>query len=71
LVEDGTTVRGVSKAERRAFVCPPASGENDGIDLAMLDPSDEDERRILIEAEHPEMRQALDDGRDLHVDSEW
>jgi hypothetical protein len=60
----------VSEAERRAFVRPPASGEIDGIDLAMLDPSDEDERRILIESEHPEMRQALDDGRDLHVGSE-
>lgn len=61
---------GVSEAERRAFVCPPASGEIDGIDLAMLDPSNEDERRILIESEHPEMRRALDDGRDLHVGSE-
>jgi hypothetical protein len=32
--------------------------------------SDEDERRILIESEHPEMRRALNDRRDLHVGSE-
>ena len=32
------------------------------IDLALLDRDDEDERRILIEAEHPELKQALDEG---------
>ena len=35
----------------------------DGIDLALLDPADEDERRLLIEAEHPELRRALKEGR--------
>jgi hypothetical protein len=60
----------VSEFQRHAFVCPPASGEVDGIDLSMLDPADEDERRILIEAEHPEMRQALDDDRDIHAGTE-
>ena len=36
------------------------SGVVDDIDLAMLDPADPDERHILIEAEHPELRKALD-----------
>jgi hypothetical protein len=35
----------------------------DGIDLALLDPANEDERRLLIEAEHPELRRALKEGR--------
>jgi hypothetical protein len=38
-------------------------GEVDGIDLAFLDPGDEDHRRALIEAEHPEMKEALDSDR--------
>lgn len=40
------------------------SGTVDGIDLALLDPADRDERRLLIEAEHPMLRQALRD--DVH-----
>ena len=52
----------MSEGDRKTFACPPASGVVDGIDLALLDPTDEDERRILIEAEHPELKQALDDG---------
>jgi hypothetical protein len=57
----------MSEADRRAFACPPASGEVDGIDLGLLDPADEDERKILIEAEHPDLRQALeDDTREVH-----
>jgi Domain of unknown function (DUF1841) len=35
----------------------------DGIDPALLDPADEDERRLLIQAEHPELRRALKEGR--------
>jgi hypothetical protein len=53
---------------RRAFAVPPASGEFDGIDLALLDPSDPDERRMLIIAEHPELAPALVAGRrEIHV----
>jgi hypothetical protein len=48
-------------AARRAFVMPPVSGESGDIDLELLDPADPDERRILIEAEHPEFAEALDD----------
>jgi hypothetical protein len=52
----------MSERDRKTFGCPPVSGVVDGIDLALLDPTDEDERRILIEAQHPELKQALDDG---------
>jgi len=43
------------------------SGIVDGIDLALLDPADSDERRLLIEAEHPRLRQALRDDVDETV----
>jgi hypothetical protein len=58
----------VSETARHAFVCPPGRGQWDDIDLALLDPADEDDRRVLLEAEHPELRQALeDDVREIHA----
>ena len=48
-----------SEPERRQFVCPPASGLCDGIELEYLDSVDPDERRMLIESEHPELHRAL------------
>jgi hypothetical protein len=59
-----------SEEERRAFAVPPATGEVDGIDLALLDPSDPDERRLLIEAEHPELRDALERDEEILVGGE-
>lgn len=53
----------VSDEERQRFAVLPAEGEVDGIDLALLDPADENERRLLIGAEHPELRRALQEGR--------
>ena len=53
----------VSDEERRRFAVGAAEGGMDGIDLTLLDPADEDERRLLIEAEHPELRRALKEGR--------
>jgi hypothetical protein len=44
---------------RRRFVCPPRHGRYEGIELAWLEPSDADDRRVLIEAEHPELHKAL------------
>src|ERR671910_2220617 len=56
---------------RRTFAVPPASGEFDGIDLALLDPSDPDERRMLIIAEHPDLAPAVVAGRrGIHVRGE-
>jgi Domain of unknown function (DUF1841) len=52
----------MSEAARKAFACPPAAGVVDDIDLARLDPNDEDQRRLLVEAEHPDLKQALDNG---------
>lgn len=55
--------------DRRVFAVAPLSGTVDDIDLATLDPADPDERHILIEAEHPELRQALESGlREVHID---
>jgi hypothetical protein len=54
--------------ERRRFAIPPATGEYLEIDLALLDPAAPDERRILIEAEHPELHTALDSGKEeIHL----
>jgi Domain of unknown function (DUF1841) len=56
---------------RQAFAVPPASGEFDGIDLTLLDPSDPDERRMLIIAEHPDLAPAVVAGRrEIHVGAE-
>jgi hypothetical protein len=41
------------------------TGEFDGIDLAYLDPNDEDDRRMLILAEHPELQER--DGADRRL----
>jgi hypothetical protein len=54
----------VTDEQRRTFVVPQVDGEYDGLDLALLDRSDPDERRFLIEAEHPELHAALRSGQD-------
>jgi hypothetical protein len=59
-----------SDEERRAFAVSPAEGEIDGIDLALLDPGDPDERRLLIEAEHPELREALERDEEIVLGGE-
>jgi hypothetical protein len=48
------------EAARRAFAVPRASGMFRKVDLGLLDPADRDDRRILIEAEHPEFAEALE-----------
>ena len=54
--------------ERHRFAVPPAVGELDGIDLAFLNPDDEDDRRILILAEHPELQVAIESDRsEIHA----
>ena len=58
----------VSGPDRRAFVVLPATGEYQEIDLSLLDPADPDHRRLLIEAEHPELHRALESPqRGVHV----
>ena len=46
-------------ADRTSGVVRRTSGTVDGIDPALLDPADRDECRLLIEAEHPGLHQAL------------
>jgi len=58
----------VSEEERRVFAVPPAAGEYEGLDLSLLNRDDPDERRFLIEAEHPELHRALRNGQhEMHV----
>lgn len=49
---------------RRRWLLPAASGVVDGIDLGLLDPSDEDDRHLLILAEHPDLAEAIDADQD-------
>jgi hypothetical protein len=51
--------------ERRRFAVPAFGGRTGG---AELDPGDPDERRMLIEGEHPEYREALADPGSETVD---
>lgn len=58
----------MSDDERQAFAVPFAEGEYDDIELSLLDRDDEDDRRLLIQAEHPELHQALASGQgEVHV----
>lgn len=52
------------REERRRFACPAARGVFEGIELTFLDPSDPDDRSLLIRAEHPELGDALRKDRD-------
>jgi hypothetical protein len=45
--------------DRRSWVLPRAHGIYQGLDLELLDPGDEDDRALLIEALHPEFAGAL------------
>lgn len=50
-------------ADPRRWAAPAGHGVFDGIQLDYLDADDEDDRTILVEAEHPEMARALARGR--------
>ena len=39
--------------DRRSWAVPGAHGTYQGLDVELLDPDDEDERAVLIEALHP------------------
>jgi hypothetical protein len=56
--------RSSMEGDRRSFAVPPAHGTYDDIDLSLLDPSDPDDRRVLIEADHPDLQAALLDELD-------
>lgn len=48
-------------ADRKDFAAPHRTGRYAGLDLQHLDPDDDDDRRLLIESEHPEYWDALED----------
>ncbi len=50
--------------ERRSWAFPPLERVVGGIDFALLDPADPDERSVIIRGEHPEFAAAFDAGRD-------
>lgn len=56
--------------QRLEWVLPARTGEFRGLELAHLDREDPDERRILIEAEHPEYAEALEAGDEILVDGQ-
>jgi hypothetical protein len=61
----------MSDQDRRLFAAPPASGEYHDVDLAVLDPADPDQRRLLILAEHPDLDRAIRAGRgEIHREGE-
>lgn len=49
---------------------PPARGKLHGIDLALLDPADPDDRSILVEAEHRQFARILKRHEDVDVNGE-
>ena len=64
------TLRPWLSHDRRSWAIPPAHGTYQGFDLELLDPADEDERALLIEARHPEFAAALQGEEDVIVDGE-
>lgn len=50
--------------ERRRWTIPPMTGLVRGIDASLLEPSDPDDRRMLIELDHPELLAAIERGDD-------
>jgi hypothetical protein len=57
--------------ERRSWLFPPVSGMVDGIDLAYLDPSDPDDRHLLVAFEHPEFKESIESGcQEIVVDGQ-
>jgi hypothetical protein len=56
--------------DRRSWAVPPAHGIYQELDLQLLDPAEEDERALLIEALHPEFADALQGEDDVIIEGE-
>lgn len=56
--------------DRLGWVMPSGHGTFLGLDLELLDPSDDDELMMLIEAQHPELVDALRGAEDIVADGE-
>jgi len=56
--------------DRRSWAVPPPHGIYQGLDLQLLDPGDEDQRALLLEALHPEFAGALEGDGDVILNGE-
>jgi hypothetical protein len=56
--------------DRNSWAIPAAHGSYRGIDLERLDPGDEDDLMLLMEARHPELGAALRSDTDMVVNGE-
>ena len=54
--------------DRQTWAMPAAHGNFNGLDLELLDPADEDQCMLLLEAMHPEMADALRAGDEVAGD---
>ena len=55
--------------DRRSWAVPPGHGTYQGLELEWLDPDDENERGFLLEAQHPEMAEALEAHEEMITES--
>jgi hypothetical protein len=63
----GSTGPSSDDAARRAFAVPATRGSFREIDLSLLDPEDPADRCLLIEAEHPQLVDALERDEEVAV----
>ncbi len=56
--------------DRRSWAIPPGHGTYEGLDLELLDPSDEGELTFLIEAQHTDFQDALRSDDEMIVGGE-
>ena len=56
--------------DRRSWAMPSGHGTYRELDLELLDPDDEDERTFLLEAQHPELEEALQRDEEVIVRGE-
>lgn len=56
--------------ERRSWAIPSGHGRFRELDLELLDPADEDQLRLLLEAQHPQLAEALRGDEDVILNGE-
>lgn len=54
--------------DRRSWAVPVAHGTYQGLDLELLDPHDEHELTLLLEAQHLELEEAFENGEEILKD---
>jgi hypothetical protein len=56
--------------DRRSWAMPSGHGSYRGLELELLDPADEDELMLLLEAHHAELADALGSGEEMIIGGE-